>query len=110
VIGFVNSSLPDLYVPFVRAWHQGLSESGYAEGRNVTVEYRWAMGRYDRLPAMVAELVRLPVAVLAATSGPAALAAKAANTAVPIVFTMAADPVALGLVASLARRGVTSRA
>jgi putative ABC transport system substrate-binding protein len=105
VIGFVNSSSPDLYVPFVRAWHQGLGETGYAEGRNVAVEYRWAMGHYDRLPALVAELVRLPVAVLAATTGPAALAAKAANTAVPIVFTMAADPVELGLVASLARPG-----
>jgi putative ABC transport system substrate-binding protein len=105
VIGFVNSSSPDLWVPFVRAWHRGLSETGNAEGRNVTVEYRWAMGRYDRLAAMVAELVRLPVAVLAATSGPAALAAKATNTAVPIVFTGAFDPVRLGLVASLARPG-----
>jgi putative ABC transport system substrate-binding protein len=105
VIGFINSSSPDLWVPFVRAWHQGLSETGYAEGRNVTVEYRWAMGRYDRLPAMVAELVHLPVAVLAATSGPMALAAKATNTAVPIVFTGAFDPVKLGLVASLARPG-----
>jgi putative tryptophan/tyrosine transport system substrate-binding protein len=105
VIGFVNSSSPDLYVPFVRAWQKGLSETGYADGRNVAVEYRWAMGHYDRLPALVAELVRLPVAVLAATSGPGALAAKAANTAVPIVFTMAADPVELGLVASLARPG-----
>jgi putative tryptophan/tyrosine transport system substrate-binding protein len=105
VIGFVNSSSPHLYVPFVRAWHQGLGETGYAEGRNVAVEYRWAMGDYKRLPALIAELVRLPVGVLAATSGPAALAAKAANTAVPIVFTMAADPVELGLVASLARPG-----
>jgi putative tryptophan/tyrosine transport system substrate-binding protein len=105
VIGFVNSSSPDLYVPFVRAWQQGLGETGYAEGHNVAVEYRWAMGRYDRLPALVAELVHLPVAVLAATSGPGALAAKAANTTIPVVFTMAADPVELGLVASLARPG-----
>jgi putative tryptophan/tyrosine transport system substrate-binding protein len=105
VIGFVNGSSPDLYAPFVRAWHQGLGETGYAEGRNVAVEYRWAMGEYDRVPALIAELVRLPVAVLAATSGPVALAAKAANTAVPIVFTMAGDPVELGLVASLARPG-----
>jgi putative ABC transport system substrate-binding protein len=86
VIGFVNSSSPDLYVPFVRAWQKGLGETGYADGRNVAVEYRWAMGHYGRLPALVAELVRLPVAVLAATSGPGALAAKATNTAVPIVL------------------------
>ena len=105
VIGFVNSSSPHLYVPFIRAWQQGLGETGYAEGRNVAVEYRWAMGHYDRLPALVTELAGLPVAVLAATSGPAALAAKAANTTVPTVFTMAADPVELGLVASLARPG-----
>jgi putative ABC transport system substrate-binding protein len=105
VIGFVNGSSPDLYVPFLRAWHQGLGETGYAEGRNVAVEYRWAMGHYDRVPALIAELVRLPVAVLAATSGPVALAAKAANAAVPIVFTTAGDPVELGLVASLARPG-----
>jgi len=105
VIGFLSSSSPDLYVPFVRAWHQGLGETGYADGQNVAVEHRWAMGHYDRLPALVAELVRLPVAVLAATTGPAVLAAKAANIAVPIVFTMAADPVELRLVASLARPG-----
>ena len=105
VIGFVNSASPHLYVPFVRAWHEGLGETGYAEGRNVAVEYRWAMGHYNRLPALLADLVHLPVAVLAATSGPAALAAKAANITVPIVFTMAADPVELGLVASLARPG-----
>src|SRR5262245_40303581 len=73
VIGFVNSSSPDLYVPFVRAWHQGLGETGYTERHNMLVEYRWAMGRYDRLPALVTELVRLPVAVLAATSGPGVL-------------------------------------
>jgi putative ABC transport system substrate-binding protein len=105
VIGFVNSSSPDLYVPFVRAWRQGLGETGYAEGRNVAIEYRWAMGHYDRVPALIAELLHRPVAVLAATSGPVALAAKAANTAVPIVFTGAFDPVKLGLVASLARPG-----
>jgi ABC-type uncharacterized transport system substrate-binding protein len=105
VIGFVNSSSPHLYAPFVRAWQQGLAETGYAEGRNVAVEYRWAMGNYSRLPALITELARLPVAVLAATTGPAALSAKAADTAVPIVFTMAGDPVELGLVASLARPG-----
>jgi putative ABC transport system substrate-binding protein len=83
VIGFVNSSSPDLYVPFVRAWRQGLGETGYAEGRNVAIEYRWAMGHYDRVPALIAELLHRPVAVLAATSGPVAFAAKAANTAFP---------------------------
>ena len=66
VIGFVNSSSPDLYVPFVRAWRQGLGETGYAEGRNVAIEYRWAMGHYDRVPALIAELLHRPVAVLAA--------------------------------------------
>jgi len=105
VIGFVNSSSPDLYVPFVRAWRQGLGETGYAEGRNVAIEYRWAMGHYDRVPALIAELLHRPVAVLAATTGPVALAAKATNTAVPIVFTGGFDPVELGLVASLARPG-----
>src|SRR5262245_49545390 len=79
VIGFVNSSSPHLYVRFIRAWQQGLGETGYAEGRNVAVEYRWAMGHYDRLPALVTELAGLPVAVLAATSGPAVLDAKAAK-------------------------------
>jgi putative ABC transport system substrate-binding protein len=105
VVGFVNGASPDLYAPYVHAWRQGLSETGYAEGRNVAIEYRWAMDQLDRVPALVAELVRHPVVVLAATGTPAALAAKAANTAIPIVFTTAANPVELGLVASLARPG-----
>jgi putative tryptophan/tyrosine transport system substrate-binding protein len=103
VVGFVNGASPDLYAPYVHAWRQGLSETGYAEGRNVAIEYRWAMEQLDRVPALVAELIRHPVVVLAATGTPAALAAKAANTAIPIVFTTAANPVELGLVASLAR-------
>src|SRR5262245_20417669 len=93
VIGFLNSASAGTYISLVRAWHQGLNETSFVEGRNVTIEYRWAMGQYDRLPALVSELVRLPLAVLAATSSPAALAAKAANTTVPIGFTSGAAPV-----------------
>jgi len=101
VVGFVNGASPDLYAPYVHAWRQGLSETGYAEGRNVAVEYRCAMDQLDRVPA----LVRHPVVVLAATCMPVALAAKPAKTAIPIVFTTAANPVELGLAASLARPG-----
>ena len=103
VVGFINSASPDLYAPYVYAWRQGLNDMGYAEGRNVAIEYRWAMNQLDKVPALVAELVRHPVAVLAATGTPAALAAKAANTAIPIVFITAGNPVELGLVASLTR-------
>ena len=102
VVGFLNNAWPDARVA---AFRQGLKESGYVEGQNVAIEYRWAEGRNDRLPAMAADLVRRQVAVIAATTTPAALAAKAATTTIPIVFETASDPVGLGLVASLNRPG-----
>jgi putative tryptophan/tyrosine transport system substrate-binding protein len=103
VVGFLNGAAPGLYTKFLGEFRRGLNEMGFVEGHNVVVEYRWAENHYERLPELAAELVRRQVTVIAATSTPAALAAKATNTKIPIVFTTASDPVALGWVASLAR-------
>lgn len=104
VIGFLGASSPETNVDRLGAFKQGLNVNGYVEGQNVAIEYRWANGQYDRLPALAAELVRRQVSVIAVAGGiPGTRAAKAATAAVPIVFLTGADPVAAGLVGSLNR-------
>jgi putative ABC transport system substrate-binding protein len=102
VMGYLNSMSRDGDTPFLAAFHHGLNETGYVEGQNVAIEYRWAEGQYDRLPALAADLVRRQVAVMAATSTPAAIAAKMATSAIPIVYTANA-PIASFQVFSLNR-------
>ena len=106
VIGYLSSRSPDDTTHLLAGFRQGLAEGGFIERQNVTIEYRWALGQYDHLPALATELTLLPVVVVVSTGGePAALAAKAATSTIPIVFATGADPVKVGLVESYNRPG-----
>jgi putative tryptophan/tyrosine transport system substrate-binding protein len=106
VVGFLNAASPGPLRQQIAAFREGLKDSDYVGGQNVAVEYRWAEGQYDRLPALVADLVRQQVSVIVSGGGaPAVLAAKAATTTIPIVFSLGTDPVGLGVVVSLNRPG-----
>ena len=106
VIGYLGAESPAAFASRVRAFREGLGEAGYVEGRNVAIEFRWAEGQHNRLPALAADLVGRPVTVIVAPGGaPAALAAKSATTSIPIIFEMGADPIAIGLVETLKRPG-----
>jgi putative ABC transport system substrate-binding protein len=108
VVGYLSARSPEDTAHLVPAFRRGLAEGGFVEGQNVTIEYRWARGHYDRLPALATELVRRPLAVLVASGGePAATAAKTATSTIPSVFSMGSDPVRAGLVASYSRPGAT---
>jgi putative ABC transport system substrate-binding protein len=105
VVGYLNSGSPESDTPRLTGLRRGLNETGYVEGRNVVIEYRWAGNQADRLPALAVDLVQLRVAVIVAAGPPSTFAAKAATTTIPIVFGVGGDPVQLGLVASLNRPG-----
>jgi putative ABC transport system substrate-binding protein len=104
VVGFLNSGSPDGYAPMVAGFRQGLKETGYVEGQNLAVEYRWARGQYDEVPSIAADLIRRQVSVIVANT-PGVLAVKAATSTIPIVFTTSSDPIQIGLVPSLNRPG-----
>jgi ABC-type uncharacterized transport system substrate-binding protein len=105
VVGFLNPASPDAFADRLRAFRQGLKDTGYVEGENVAIAYRWAEDQLDRLPALAADLVRRQVAVIATVTSHSTFAAKAATTSIPIIFSLAEDPVRLGLIASIARPG-----